>query len=268
MTQQNLTVAIQNRVSSDVRSLTVEQVGHIDFAINKTWTMPEFKAKHFVGNAQVTPYAEIKQYYVELASREDLVESLEYDAKKAQFELEREEDSLSKLTDPIDIKLQALEVEKLQRVVKKKLNHLYSAYRERDLYVSLIDKFNEGPSGRLPDGRLLSEAMRTDNELIEKLEKEYWTLRLAKQTAMDMIAYGRAGVGNMDAVAMLGKEQQEEVMAIACDYFVRNEVRTNSLLSMANERFQLGAPAGKLAQQLELDIQGKPDDAHLIQSGQ
>lgn len=264
----NLTTVNQHKVSTDVSTLTPSQVSIVEFAINKTWTMPEFKAKHFVGNAQITPYAEIKQYFIELSSREDLVETLEYEAKRAQVEYELELDRLNQLTKELEIKLQKLEVEKAERTVKKKLNHLAAAYSERDLYINLIEKFNNSPVGKLPDGRLLSVALTEDPELVESLEKEYWTLRLAKQTAMDMVAYGRAGVGNMDAVAMLGKEQQEEVMALACDYFVRNEMRTNSLLSYANERFQLGHDGEKLAKQLELNIKGNNEDVHLIQSGQ
>jgi hypothetical protein len=77
-----------------------------------------------------------------------------------------------------------------------------------------------------------------DPELCERLERDYWTLRLAKQTAMDMIAYGRAGVGNMDAVVMLAPDQQLEVMKLACDFFVRNEIRTNNLLSQVNQNVQ------------------------------
>ena len=71
--------------------------------------------------------------------------------------------------------------------------------------------------------------------MCEKLEKEHWTLRLAKQTAMDMIAYGRAGVGNMEAVTMLEPEQQMEVMKVACEFYIRNEQRTTALLNATNE---------------------------------
>lgn len=256
-----------HEVISYTENLSKNQVANISFAINKVWAMPEFKAKHFVGNAQVTPYAEIKQYFIELNSREDMVVTLEHDVKKAEIELEIEKDKLSKLTDPLQIKLQQLEVEAAERLLGKKVTNLRGAYEERNLYLDLIEKFNEGPNGKLPDGRLMSEAIKTDKALVEQLEKEHWTLRLAKQTAMDMIAYGRAGVGNMDAVAMLGSEQQEEVMALACDYFVRNEMRTNALLSIANDRFQQGALGGKLAQQLGLNIRttGENQDVHLIQ---
>lgn len=257
----------QHEVSSFVGNLTETDVGNVSFAINKVWTIPEFKAKHFVGVAQISPYAEIKQYFIELSSREDMVVTLELDVKKARIELEIEKDKLSKLTNPLEIQLQEIEVEIADRTVKKKINNLIAAYGERDLYLHLIRQFDEGPHGRLEDGRLLSQAIKEDPALQEQLEKEHWTLRLAKQTAMDMVAYGRAGVGNMDAVAMLDEDQQNEVMALACDYFVRNEMRTNTLLSIANERFQSGAECGKLAQQLKLNIKGA-GDVHLIQGGE
>jgi hypothetical protein len=60
-------------------------------------------------------------------------------------------------------------------------------------------------------------------------------------------------------------------MDLSCDYFVRNEMRTNTLLSNANERFQRGQLGGKLADQLELDIKledGENRDVHLIQGSE
>lgn len=250
---------INHKVVSNTTDMTEYEKQVVEYSINKIWTMPEFKAKHFVGRAQITPYAEVKQYLIELNSREDLVETLEYDYKKALLEVEVEKEKLKSLENDLDKKLQQLEVEKSERNAKKRLNVLQGAYNERRLFLDLINKFNQSPEGKLSDGTLLIDAIRNDDSLIEKLEKEYWTLRLAKQTAMDMIAYGRAGVGNMDAVAMLGKEQQEEVMQIACDYFVRNEVRTQAMLSAANEKFQLGHTGAGLSQLLELEPKARED---------
>jgi hypothetical protein len=122
------------------------------------------------------------------------------------------------------------------------------------MYLKLIDQFNNSSEGYLEDGRRIMDLIEIPEEA-EKLEHHYWTMRLAKQTALDMIAYGRAGVGNMEAVSMLETEQQYEVMKIACDYFVRNEMRTNSLLSHVNENIQkLGsaAPVTELSKQLYL----------------
>jgi hypothetical protein len=262
-------ITLTNQAITNTESLTQDQVENVNFALNKIWGMPKFKAKHFVGNAQITPFAELRQYFVELCSREDLCETLEYDMQRASIESEMAHEKKNRLTDPLEIKMQELEILRSDRLVKKKKNQLHAAYLERKTYIDLIDEFNASPRGKLPDGRLIIDAITEDPEMIEVLEREYWTLRLAKQTAMDMVAFGRAGVGNMDAVAMLGKEQQEEVMNLACDYFVRNEMRTNSLLSNANERFQHGQIGGKLAEQLELDIRldGENQDVHLIQGG-
>ena len=89
------------------------------------------------------------------------------------------------------------------------------------------------PDGKYRDGRTLLEIMN-EPEICEELEKEYWTYRMAKQTAMDMIAYGRAGLGNMDSVFMLEGEQQRDIMKLACDLFVKNEKRTQHFLQNAN----------------------------------
>ena len=70
---------------------------------------------------------------------------------------------------------------------------------------------------------------------------------MAKQTAMDMIAYGRAGVGNMDSIAMLEGEQQQAIMKIACDYFVRNENRTKHFIDQSNSKYQANIDAEELA---------------------
>ena len=52
------------------------------------------------------------------------------------------------------------------------------------------------------DGRLLIDVL-DDEKICEEFEYEHWTYRMAKQTALDWIAYGRPGIGNMDAVFQL-----------------------------------------------------------------
>ncbi len=82
------------------------------------------KAKHFVGNAQITPFAELRQYFVELCSREDLCKTLEYDMKKSAIELEMAHKKKNRLTDPLEIKMQELEILRYERLYKKKKNQL------------------------------------------------------------------------------------------------------------------------------------------------
>lgn len=261
----NEVVLYRNKAVSNTEILTPEQRVLIEDAINTPWTIPEFKAVHFVGKAQITPYAELKQYLIELNAREGTLEILEYEYKKMLIEKELEEEKLALAKSPAEKKMCELEIVRLERNLLRKKNGLYSAYKERQLFLDLIEKFNNSDRGKLPDGRLIITAVKEDPSIAEELEKHYWTIRLAKQTAMDMIAYGRAGVGNMDAVTMLPKEQQEEVMQLACDLFVRSEVRNQQMLSVANERLQLGLDGTEIVKQLGVEPKAR-EDVYLIQS--
>lgn len=235
-----------------INTVTDEQRQLIEKSADRNLVMPEFKVKNFVGNAQITPYAKLKQYIIELNGREMAVENMIYENKKLRLEIQLEKEKAESIRqqNPTQAALHDLEVFKLEGVLKRSDIRFRDAVQERNLFLKVIEDFNSSPEGTLPDGTKLIDAF--DNpELCEKLEKDYWTLRLAKQTAMDMIAYGRAGVGNMDAVVMLEPDQQLEVMRLACDFFVRNEMRTNNLLSQVNQGIQQNMlPNSALVQQL------------------
>lgn len=230
--------------------LTSEQIKLIDMAEDRSLIMPEFKITHFVGNAQITPYAKLRQYLIELNSRQSAVETMEYEVKKFELQIEAEYEKAEETSSKAQKKLFELEAHKLEGMLRKSKLRLRDSIKERDLFLKVIDDFNQTPEAYLPDGRKLIEII-DDPDMANKFEKEHWTLRLAKQTAMDMIAYGRAGVGNMDAVTMLDENQQLEVMKLACDFFVRNELRQNTLLGQVNKNMQLGKPSeSELVKQL------------------
>lgn len=216
------------------KDLTTEHDNLINLSISRSWTMPEFKIKNFVGNAQITPYAKLKQYLTELSGRQSAVENMEYEHSKLQLQIELEKEFAESADSPAKRKLHELEVFKLTTMFEKSSYRLRDTYAERDLYIKVIEDFNNSPEARLPDGRFLMDIL-DDPIICEQLEREHWTLRLAKQTAMDMIAYGRAGVGNMEAVTMLEPDQQMDVMKMACEFFIRNENRTTALLNATNE---------------------------------
>lgn len=253
-----------DNLSTNTKNLTEEQKKTICDALSQKWTVPEFKVKNFIGNAQITPYAKIKQYLLELNTRESAVESMEYEVQKLYYEIGYNQELKQATDSEAQGRLYDLEILKLSRMLKKSVMRLRDAYWEREMYLKLIEEFNNSKEGYLEDGRRIYDLMNDPTET-EKLEKEYWTLRLAKQTALDMIAYGRAGVGNMEAVSMLETSQQIEVMKLACDYFVRNELRTNKILSDVNGDIQsLGdqAKPTQLSKQLYQE-QGKYDVSNL-----
>ena len=233
-----LTVYKKDHIITDTTKLTDDHKEYIVMAMNRQNVVPEFKIKNFIGNAQITPYAKIKQYLLELNTREAAVEQMEYEVEKINLQIEYEHELSAKEESPAKKKLHLLEVQKFEQMKLKSLSRLRDAYHERASYLKLIDEFNNSPEGYLPDGRRIIDLV-DDPIVSEELERQHWTARLARQTAMDMIAYGRAGVGNMEAVYMLEPPQQVEVMQLACELFVKNEHRTTGILDYVNEKIQL-----------------------------
>ena len=62
------------QVESNKEHLTDNDVKSLEVAINQQWSMPKFKARHFVGNSQIHPYAKFKQFLMELNTREEVCE--------------------------------------------------------------------------------------------------------------------------------------------------------------------------------------------------
>lgn len=252
---------------TDNSKLDEQQKDMIAFAISNSWVMPKFKARHFVGQAQITPYAEYKQYMMELSTREDACERFEYEVQKLKLEQQLEKEKQTKTDSEAQKLLHQLEIDRIERNIKRQENLVTAAYEERQIFIDLLIEFINSPRNLLPDGRSIDDIYKNHRDQLEELERHHWTMRLAKQTAMDMIAFGRAGVGNIDAVMMLDGDQQRDVMQLACDLFVRNEHRTQNMLTTANERYEQGQLAGPLAQMLDFNTTESKEDVYLIQSG-
>lgn len=241
------------KVNSKVDDLTTDQVDIIEEALNMEWGQSDFKSEHFVGNSQIHPYAKLKQYMLELRTREEVCETMEsqmkmYDIKVkiAQKVLESQTDELTKL----QAELELLENQKDYNMHKRRMK---DCYRERKQYLTLIDQFINSPENTLPDGRVISEHFN-DPEFAAEMDKEYWTVRLAKQVALDFAAYGRPGTGNMDSILMLKGDQQQQVLSLASDLFVRVEARNNALINNASKKMQLGYKNDYLAKLANVDM--------------
>jgi len=254
--------------STNSKNLPEEEKKWITFALHQDHSIPFYKADRFVGGAQITPFNRIKQYLLEVQGRQGLVEYNEYEIDKKDLEIERDEERYSKL-DPTsyDARFLKIELEENYRALKQFKVNLRGVQNERNSFLRLIREFNESPIGRYKDGRLLIDVL-DDDAICEELEKEHWTYRMAKQTALDWIAYGRPGVGNMDAVFQMDGEQQEQVMSIALELYTRNEMRNKRLQDEVSRKIAEGLPAGNLIKFLEIEIdeQRKIEDVHNVQT--
>lgn len=204
----------------------------LNIAEELSFSLPKYKAENFVGGAQITPYAKLKQWLIELRSREDAVEHLEYLLRKKEIEIELEHEKMEFVTEPLRRELVELGIKDMHIDLRKYQRNLKDAYKERQVFIDLVKEFMESDDAILPNGMSLMDVFG-NQEIEDNLEKEYWSIRMAKQAMLDMISYGRVGTGNLDSILMMSPEQQKEVMALASTYTVTIDRNITTLMGMA-----------------------------------
>lgn len=233
----------------------------LDIAEEVSFALPKYKAENFVGGAQITPYAKLKQWLLELRGREDIVEHLEYTVKKQELEIQIQEESKQFLTDPKRKQLVDLTIADMKIDLRKFVRNLKDAHIERQGFIDLIKEFLSSDDAKLPDGGSLMDVIG-NKELEHKYEHEYWTVRMAKQAMLDMVAYGRIGTGNLDSILMMDPEQQKQVLSLASSYTVFIDKNMNTLMSNATmNNFSI---EDSLRGQLKLGEADKPDTEKLL----
>lgn len=227
----------KKKISTEVSLLPQKSQELIEFSYNNYWSTPKFKLKWFVGQAEYTPFHIVRQYLLELRAREDSLEAQEYELKKVEIELKIAERDRDNEKDPLLKEMLELEVKRKTNGVASTRTRVKDLYIERQFFLELVEEFLNGPHGKTPDGRPLTEVLGTEEE--EKYEREYWTVRLARQAAMDLCAYGRIGSGNLDAIMQLDANQREETLALAHTVNLAVEQQQVTLRQEAAKSLQL-----------------------------
>lgn len=208
-----------NEKNNDVKNMTDKEL--VEFANDRVdGSVPKFKLKYFVGQAQITPFHQLKQLFLELRIRQDSYLHIQWEMKRKELELMVEQEKLANSKNKIE--KQYIEIEILN-IIKDKKRHedaLVHAEQEKDRLIECVRELCDGPQGVLPDGTKLIDVFG-NKELEEELEKQHWIAKLAKQASMEMLAYGKIGTGNMDAIAMLDPKDINECLQLTSDYCVR-----------------------------------------------
>lgn len=225
----------------------------IRFGVSRTFTMPVFKAQNFVGHGQITPYGAMKQYFMELQGRENAIMNIEYEINKIELAIDEFKYGIDNSQNDFEKRKNDIELGYAVKKCDSFYLQLKGQREERMMYLKLIEELDKSEYGVLDDGTRLIDAFN-DSAKLEQLERDYWIKRLGKQAAMDMIAYGKVGVGNMDSIAMMSHDDQEKTIQLAGDVFVWNENRLRNLVSKSNENFKLGKPS-ELTDQLRISVE-------------
>lgn len=228
-----------SEINSDVSMLSEQEQSLIKVAMNKEWTNPKFKLKWFVGQAQITPFAKFRQWLLEIKAKEESIENMEYEIAKHEVECERFRRMAAEAIDDLDRRLAEIELWNRERLSYTSKRRLQDWYLERQHLIDLCNEFMESEESKLPDGtgRTYMDIMNTSEE--DVYEAQYWTNRLAKQAACDMIFYGRINSGNMDAILMLSPEQQSETLALTVNFATKLQAHQGQLQRVADEQMSL-----------------------------
>jgi hypothetical protein len=249
----NALVELKRPTLTDVSYLPASSQDLVAFSLNKNWETPFFKLEHFVGNQEITPFGKLRQWLLEISSREEVISFTLYQKKKVELEIEVERENLEQTFSPAQKALIEHEIQKKQIDLLKTEVMLKDAYKERDYLLKMVETLLESPEGKTQDGRPLTAVFGTPEE--ELYHKQYWTLRLAKQASMDMLSMGRIGSGNMEAICNLDVDTQSHVFAIANDFSLKLENQQQVIRKEVQKQLGLDASTLQDARKLEMPLE-------------
>ena len=231
-----------SEINSDVSMLTEDEKKLIKLSMNKEWTNPKFKLRWFVGQAQITPFAKFRQWLLEIKSKEESIENMEYELAKLELEKDRFIRIRDNSADDLDRRGAEIELWNNERLIYTTRRRLQDWYLERQHLVDLLTEFLASDEAKLKDGsgRTYMDIMNTDEE--DKFEAEIWTNRLAKQAACDMMFYGRINSGNMDAILSMSPEQQADTLNLAINFGTQLQQYVNLLQNQVDKELGLKQP--------------------------
>lgn len=200
--------------STDRSTLSERDSELLDLALKIDHGTPLFKIRHFVGDAQITSFAKYKQMMLELRSREEIIEQAIVNVEKNKAQIALAEENLALADSPAKRRLAELDLISNQNDLLKTERRLAMAYKERDNFITILNEMYATGEAYLADGTDLKDVMLDDARL-EELEAQHWTYRLGKQAALDIIAYGHVGTGNLEAISMMSEQQAAETLKLA-----------------------------------------------------
>ena len=210
-------------------SITTEEIKEI--AIRVSLGMSKNQILDYVIKSHVTEDRQLKQVLLEVENRSHQYEKMLLDEKKGDVRLRRCREELEKLkaegADPYDIELAEIEIE--DALLDNEMWH-----RRKGQATYEMNCFIEYVKEKGYTKEQLEEAVEWNAEK----EREYWIARLGKQAALDIMANGRVGIGNMDSIAMMKQEDQVGILDVASQYACLMKISMDKIQGRTEKYFQ------------------------------
>lgn len=206
-------------VSSDVLQIQIapdfkERYGFKDYdldiirsSIVANMGMTEYQCQQFVANSQLTPYKMVRQALLEIETRYHAYTEIRNSLRKNEIYRKKLIRQIEATQDELDRELLQIDLEKMDYDITIYQRKFAQSECEMKAFIDVVKKYAKD-----------DEELKPYLELNEEEEKKYWIARMGKQAALDIIAFGRVGSGNMDSIAMMPAEDQLNTLQLAVQY--------------------------------------------------
>ena len=172
-----------------------------------SWGMSDFQSRYFVVNSQVTNYRRVRQALLEIETRIAAKKQIERSRRKTEVQKQILLRDHANETDDLKRELILVDIEQCDYDISVYDKKYRVCLEELEKFASIVKDI-------VSDVETL-ETFKHHNEIEER---NYWIARMAKQATMDLMTIGRIGSGNLDSIAMMPIEDQQETIKAALKY--------------------------------------------------
>lgn len=192
--------------------------------------MSKNQIENYVVSSHVTGDRQLKQVLLEIENRSHQREKMLIDERKGKLRLKKTQKNLddAKATgDPFVIEEAQIEFDDATLDMEMWSRRKTQSNYELNVFIEYIKKHVDS-----------QERLEEASEWNEEEERKYWIARLGKQAALDIVANGRIGIGNMDSIAMMKKDDQIATLDVASQYSCLLKVSIDKIQGRTERQFQ------------------------------
>lgn len=185
--------------------ITKEEI--FEHAVKVALGMSKNQIDDFVIKSHVTGDRQLKQVLIEVENRLHNRKKMDIGKRRSQLAVDVAQDRLDKAETDFEKTEYQIELDDAKLDLEMWDRRTAQLDYEMNVFIDHIQK-NVDSLEELEKGTAWN-----DEE-----ERKYWVARLGKQAAMDIIAHGRVGIGNLDSISMMEQEDQIAALDVASQY--------------------------------------------------
>jgi hypothetical protein len=176
-------------------------------SIHANMGMTVYQCQQFVTNSQLTPYKMVRQALLEIETRYHSYYEILNSLRKSEIMRRKMVKQRDLMPDEDDKELMQIDIDKMDYDITIYKRKFAQSETELNAFIQVVKQYAS-----------TEEELAPYLEINEEEERKYWVARMGKQAAMDIIAFGRVGSGNMDSISMMPQDDQLNTLQLAVQY--------------------------------------------------